>query len=122
MENLVKFSEWRDAGKCAQGEMYITMVNELPADLKPMQPVNGVYIVAHSETGHHHIIDAVPGCEVLLSEDPMTFYLRVADATEVVLTHLRAFDTHRPIEFLKGIFRFRLPRERTPEGWRRVID
>lgn len=122
MEKLVRFSEWVETGKCAQGELYISMITDLPNGLTPMESVNDVYIVAHSETGHHHVIQAKPGCEIFLSEDPMTFYLRVADATEVVLEHLRKFDNHRPIQFLKGMYRFRLARERTPAGWRRVID
>ena len=121
-DNLVKYSEWKDIGKCAQGDLYIKRVDEIPANAKPMEKKNGKYVVAHSESGHDHVLSAVGGCEVYETEDPMTLYLRVADATEVVLEHLRSFDTHRPIQFLKGIFRFRRARERTPEGWRRVED
>ncbi len=117
----VKASEWQEIGKCAQGDLYIKVVDALPEDARPMKPVDGRYIVAHSETGHHHVISA-EGCEVYETDDPMTLYVRVIDATEVTLKHLRSFDTHRTIEFFKGIFRFRRARERTPEGWRRVAD
>lgn len=109
--------------QAAQGDIWIKRIHKLPAGLKPLIPENGKYIVAHSETGHHHVIQAVQGCEVYTDpKDPMTLYLKVIDATEVTMEHLRSFDTHAPINFLKGIFRFRRARERTPEGWRRVED
>lgn len=108
--------------QAAQGDLFIKRVDKLPDGLKKLKAVNGQYIVTHSETGHHHVIDAVPGCEVYESDDPMTLYLKVIDATEVTLKHLRSFDTHKPIAFLKGIFRFRRARERTPDGWRAVAD
>ncbi|MHB8744783.1 MAG: hypothetical protein ACYC9L_16960 [Sulfuricaulis sp.] len=109
--------------QAAQGDCYIKRVDKLPAGVKLIKAVNGQYIVAHSESGHHHVIDAVAGCEVYEDpKDPMTLYLNVIDATEVTLRHLRSFDTHKPIAFLKGLFRFRRARERTPEGWRKVED
>jgi hypothetical protein len=108
---------------CAQGDLFIKRVDKLPKGLKPMKSINRQYVVAHSESGHHHVIDDVSGCKVYEDpKDPMTLYLEVIDATEVTLRHLRSFDTHKPIAFLKGIFRFRRARERTPEGWRRVED
>ena len=109
--------------QAAQGDLFIKRIDKLPMNIKTMKPMNGQFIVAHSETGHHHVIDAVPGCKAYEDEkDPMTLYLEVIDATEVTLRHLRSFDTHKPIAFLKGIFRFRRARERTPEGWRKVQD
>lgn len=115
---IVKFKN-----QCAQGDLFIKRVDKLPKGLKPMTAINRQYIVAHSESGHHHVIDAIPGCEVYEDpKDPMTSYLEVIDATEVTLRHLRSFDTHKPIAFLKGIFQFRRARERTPEGWRQVQD
>ena len=108
--------------QAAQGDVWFKRVNALPENVKKAYPKDGVYVVAHSETGHHHVIDAQPGVEYYESEDSMTAYLRVIDATEVSIKHLRSFDTHKTVEFLKGIFRFRRPRERTPEGWRRIED
>lgn len=109
--------------QAAQGDLWIKRITLLPETAKQIDPEKGRYIVAHSETGHHHVIEAVPGCKVFADEkDPMTMYLEVIDATEVTLRHLRSFDTHAPINFLKGIFQFRRARERTPEGWRRVAD
>lgn len=109
--------------QAAQGDLFIKRIDKLPDGLNPMKAVNGQYIVAHSETGHHHVIEAVDGCKIFLDQkDPMTMYMEVIDATEVTLKHLRSFDTHDPINFLKGIFQFRRARERTPTGWRMVQD
>ena len=109
--------------QCAQGDLFVKRIDKLPDTARSAKPENGQFIVAHSETGHHHVIEAIPGCQVYEDEkDPMTMYLEVIDATEVTLKHLRSFDTHAPINFLKGIFRFRRARERTPEGWRKVQD
>jgi hypothetical protein len=50
----------------AQGEVYARTIEELPAGLSPFteRAASGAWIVSHSETGHHHLIDA-PGVEVL---------------------------------------------------------
>lgn len=105
----------------AQGDLYIKRIESLPDGVRPVTPSDGVYIVAHSETGHHHVVEA-EGCEYFESDDPLTAYLRVIDATEVTLKHLRSLDTHEPITIGPGIYRIRRQREHTPEGWRRVAD
>lgn len=105
----------------AQGDLYISRIEALPEGLVAATPAEGRYIVAHSETGHHHVVEAA-GCEYFPTDDPMTAYLRVIDATEVTLKHLRAFDTHAPLTIGPGIYRIRRQREYTPEGWRRVAD
>lgn len=105
----------------AQGDLYISRIEALPDGLTPAKADNGRYIVAHSETGHHHVVEA-EGCTYYETDDPLTAYLAVIDATEVTLTHLRAFDTHDPITIGPGIYRIRRQREYVPEGWRRVAD
>lgn len=105
----------------AQGDLYISRIDVLPDGVRPVKPTDGQYIVAHSETGHHHVVQE-DGCEYYEADDPLTAYLRVIDATEVTLRHLRAFDTHDPLTIGPGIYRIRRQREYTPEGWRRVAD
>ncbi len=105
----------------AQGDLYISRIDGLPDGLTAATPDNGVHIVAHSETSHHHVV-AAEGCEYFRTDDPMTAYLRVIDAAEVTLKHLRAFDTHEPLTIGPGIYRIRRQREYTPKGWRRVAD
>ena len=44
----------------AQGEIYARKINELPDNLAAFKErdANGAWIISHSESGHHHLIDA----------------------------------------------------------------
>lgn len=109
----------------AQGDLLLRRVSKLPDGVKPLKSENGVFIVAHSETGHHHVIAERQGVQVFTSDDPLVSYLQVIDATEkteAILEHLRNFDTHESIKIPAGIFELRRQREYTPEGWRKVTD
>lgn len=111
--------------QAAQGDLYIRRIEAIPSDAKPMQAEKGQFIVAHSETGHHHVIAERPGVQVYTTDDPLVSYLRVIEATEqteTLLEHLRNFDTHETIAIPPGNYELRRQREYTPEGWRRVAD
>jgi len=112
--------------KCAaQGDLLIRRIHALPDGLKPIQPANGHYVVAHSETGHDHIIAEHQNISLFTTDDPMISYLRVVeatDATETILEHLRSFDTHESIAIPPGNYEIRRQREYAPEGWRRIED
>jgi hypothetical protein len=109
----------------AQGDLMIRRINKLPDDVKPLSAERGVFVVAHSETGHNHVIDAKPNVQWYGNGDPMVSYFQVieaSDATETLLRHLRGHDTHKTIVIPTGVFEIRRQREYTPEGWRRVED
>lgn len=109
----------------AQGDLYIRRIEKLPENAKPIKAENGRYVVAHSETGHDHIIAESANVTLYTTENPMISYLQVieaTDATETLIEHLRTFDTHESIAIPPGIFEIRRQREYTPEGWRRVED
>lgn len=109
----------------AQGDLLLRRIAALPAGIKPMATEGGAYIVAHSETGHHHVIAERPGVTVYTTDNPMISYLQVieaTDATEALLEHLRGHDTHETIAIPPGVYELRRQREYTPEGWRRVED
>lgn len=111
--------------RAAQGDLLIRRVQALPAGLKPMNTERGRFIVAHSETGHHHVIAERPGVVVYETADPLLSYLEVIEATdetEALLEHLRGHDTHESIKIGVGIYELRRQREHAPEGWRRVAD
>lgn len=102
-----------------QGDVALTRVDELPGDAKKADIVNGGYVVAHSETGHNHVVD--DDCAVLYeTEDPLVAYLAVGDTAD--LEHIRSYDTHETVQFDKGIYRINRQREHTPQGLRRVAD
>lgn len=110
---------------CAQGDLFIRRINALPKNAQPLPSENQKYVVAHSETGHNHVIAERPNVKLYTTGDPMVSYLEVVeavDAAETLIEHLRNFDTHESIAVPAGIFEIRRQREYTPEGWRRVED
>jgi len=108
-----------------QGDLLIRRVDSIPQDAKTIKADNGNYIVAHSETGHHHVIAERPNVSLYTTGDPMVSYLQVIQAeeeVETIIEHMRNFDTHEPIKIPPGNYEIRRQREYTPEGWRRVED
>lgn len=105
---------------CAQGDIYIRRIGELPAGAVRVQPENGRVIVTHSETGHHHVMEAARVEMYSLPDSIMDCLLVVNEPA--ALEHLREFDTHEAILFERGIYHVRRQREYTPEGFRRVED
>lgn len=111
--------------QAAQGDLLIRRVKRIPAGLRKMDTEAGKFIVAHSETGHHHVIEARPNVIVFDTQDPLVSYLQVieaTDATEAIIEHLRNFDTHESIKVGAGNYEIRRQRENAPEGWRRAAD
>lgn len=109
----------------AQGDLMLRRIDKLPAGVKPIAAEKGAFCVAHSETGHHHVIMERPNVKLYGTDDPMVSYLEVIAATdeaEALLKHLRGHDTHETLVIPAGVFELRRQREHTPEGWRRVED
>ena len=106
----------------AQGDLLIRRINDIPETAQIVPAESGKYIVAHSETGHHHVVAERAGVSYFSSEDPMVSYLRVIDDVEALLEHERSFDTHESLLIKGGTYEIRRQREYTPEGWRRVAD
>ena len=112
---------------CAQGDVLIRRVEKIPASVTHVGPVDGVVIVTHSETGHHHtialdrVVGDVPSVEMFqCTDNPLLAWIRVNRPT--ALEHQRPFDTHAPIMLGPGVYEVRRQREYAPEGWRQVAD
>jgi hypothetical protein len=106
----------------AQGDVQFRAVATLPADARPMKAVDGQYIIAHSETGHSHVIKEQEGIEVFESaNDNSVIYLRVNNTT-ALLKHLRDWDTHQAWSFSDGIYTMRRQCESWLEGFRKAQD
>lgn len=103
----------------AQGELFFRKVEKLPNDLTENKATNGKHIVGHSETGHHHTMDA-DSVKFFGSTDPMVSFMEVLEPT--TLKHERSFDTHEPMFFDVGVYEIRHQRESAPEGWQKVVD
>lgn len=108
----------------AQGDLLLTRVDSIPNDAIEQHGTGGQHIVAHSETGHHHVVPA-EGVRYFHAANSPDFDGQVAflevDAP-VDLRHLRGFDTHETISIPPGMYRLNQQREYTPEGFRRALD
>lgn len=103
-----------------QGDLCVRRIASLPSGLRPMDTQNGRYILAHSETGHHHVV-AERSAQAFIDEtNTFIAYLEVMEPTE--LLHLRDFDTHAPLSLEPGFYEVRRQREYVPEGWRPAAD
>lgn len=102
----------------AQGDLNIFSCDGIPDALQEKKPENGKHILAHSETGHHHIIDGNKAR--VFDQDEFISYLDVKEESNIV--HLRSFDTHDTIKMPVGTYRLTRQREYTPEGFRRAAD
>lgn len=107
-------------------------------DLKKKAKTSGVEarkdrVVAHSETGHHHVLDGDYLDAVKVVKDPsddMSLYLycegqEFKGGGSIDITHMRPHDTHETVRMICGLddlVLVRRQREPTPEGWRQVQD
>lgn len=109
--------------QAAQGDVMFIRVDILPEGLAKLKSENGKFVVAHSETGHNHIIREDKGISFYANDNDKTFtaYL-VVDNTKCLVEHERSFDTHESIQIDNGIYKVVRQREYTPEGLRRAQD
>lgn len=115
----------------AQGDVLLFRVEQIPVDAVAVAAENNQLIVTHSETGHHHAVQAQRGIELFQHpSNPLIGWLRVTkEAQYADVVHHRPWDTHETQRLLyqdnpqgEVIFEIRRQRERSPEGWRRVQD
>ena len=112
----------------AQGDFIILRIQNIPEGVVPVSPENGKVIVAHSETGHNHVMEAtrVEAFEVPADKsnsqnvDLYKMFLLVKEDTQI--DHLRSFDTHEAIMVPPGMYEVRRQREYTAEGFRKAAD
>jgi hypothetical protein len=104
----------------AQGDVIFRKVASVPAGYEETEDL----VVAHSETGHHHVASGNI-TRYVSPEDVMVSFI-VAKGP-VKIEHHRPWDTHEALELLQDgggdtTWEIRRQREHTPEGWRRVED
>lgn len=101
----------------AQGEITIRRMPRRTSDdgYSPMSAQGRHLIVGHSETGHHHVLDAAHA-DVLVKDRPpegMRILKAIVHQT-TSLVHLREHDTHDPIVLEPGEWELRIGREYDP--------
>jgi len=106
----------------AQGDLLIRRIHQLPPNVVPERATDGAYVLAHSETGHNHVVLERPG--VTLHKDPVDQFRAFLTVTgdPVELEHLRSYDTHETILVTEGVYEVRRQREYTPESFRKAQD
>lgn len=105
----------------AQGDVMFRRLDALPDDATPATAEQGQFVVAHSETGHNHIVMERPGVTYFSAMDELRSYL-VVEGDPAPVEHQRSFDTHETFGLAPGIWEVRRQREYTPEGFRRAAD
>ena len=87
----------------AQGEITIVRIGDVPLDKKVdgklLALENGRFIIGHSETGHHHVLERAAGATVTVCDHaPAGMKVLHAILTEAnSLVHERGHDTHETI-------------------------
>ena len=108
----------------AQGDFIIMKVAEIPEDMIPLELENDVFIIAHSETGHNHVMErthvSAYRAKDVKDVDLYELFLVVKEPTRI--DHLRAHDTHEALLVPPGNYKIRRQREYTSEGFRRAAD
>lgn len=107
--------------QAAQGDVFFEKIDQLPDGLEKAKPKNGNIVVAHSETGHSHVIDSRAADLLIDQTNQFIAYLDIKK--DCTIEHLRNHDKHESIAFKKGDrVRVRRQREYIPEGFRKAQD
>jgi hypothetical protein len=108
---------------CFQGDVCFRRVKSIPSKFK-REARKGPLIVAHSETGHHHLIEDA-GVVRFDGGDPLKCYLLLESVDHCDVVHKRPHDTHETIRLGGGsgaVYEVIRQQEWSPAGWRRVQD
>lgn len=126
-------------GITAQGDLLIVNIALLPTvhdDWEVVHSPGGRHVVAHSETGHHHILKAYTPPTGLMAHmaAPQLFRNPKAEDREMLsvvkippdslgeIVHMREFDTHETHILPAGTWVLLRQGRPTPEGWKKVTD
>lgn len=101
----------------AQGEITIVRIGGVQKNKelggKPLALETGKFIIGHSETGHHHVLERTAGATVtVMDHAPEGMKILHMILTEAnALVHNRAHDTHETIALDPGEYEVRIARE-----------
>jgi hypothetical protein len=108
----------------AQGDFIIRRIDAIPANAEVVLAEKGVHVVAHSETGHNHVMEAehVTAYRPAGVEDKDLYQMFFKVDQDTKIDHLRSYDTHESIAVSPGLYEIRRQREYVAEGFRRAQD
>lgn len=109
--------------QAAQGDMLARRIERLPEGVKPIPAEQGHHILAHSETGHHHVVLEREGVQHFSGMDVLRSYLVVPEGYQAPLVHHRDTHTHETLVFEPGVYEIIRQREYdATAGWRYAAD
>ncbi len=79
------------------GEILLFPVSKLPSSKKSKHIS---YIVGHSETGYHHVLESNQLFEVVNKDD---LYIRLFEPA--LLVHKKTVDRHKDLEVVPGVYK-----------------
>lgn len=106
----------------AQGDILIIPIKAIPKTAKVANAEDDHFIIAHSETGHHHVIEKTKAEVYEAADDQFIAYIKtLGDGAKI--EHKRPFDTHETINLVPNqAYEVHRQREHVPEGFRRAAD
>lgn len=106
----------------AQGDILIIPVLSIPDTAKAAKADGSHYVIAHSETGHHHVLERSRAEVYEAADDSFIAYIRtLGDGADI--QHNRDHDTHETIALEPNrIYEVRRQREYVPQGFRAAQD
>jgi len=112
-------------GECTVVKADLVGITKLPDDAEEVKPdCHGRLLVAHSESGHHHFVDASQAT-LYKTSNPLVKFLQVEADAHALLRHAKPAnekDRHDTQKIGDGLHKITIQREFTPEGWRQVQD
>lgn len=105
----------------AQGDMLIRRIDKLPDHIIEAKSECGNFVLAHSETGHNHVVKETPDVHFYQNANDNFIAYLVVD-NDAKIEHMRSHDTHETILLKQGVYEVRRQREYVAEGFRRAQD
>lgn len=84
------------------GEIMLVPVESIPDQYKQVFPTQD-YIVGHSETGHHHVLESKVDFEVVSDKEKQDLYFRLFEPAKMV--HKKLTDKHKTLTIPAGIYK-----------------
>ena len=109
----------------AQGDFLILRINDIPANVERIASnERGHIVVAHSETGHDHVMlaERVTAYKPAGTKDVDLYEMFLSVEAPTEINHLRSHDTHETLLVPPGNYMVRRQREYVAEGFRRAQD
>lgn len=98
------------------GEIMLVPVNSIPKNYTQVFPTKD-YVVGHSETGHHHVLESKVNFEIVSDKEKQELFFRLFKPAKLV--HKKVIDRHKDLVIPAGIYKRFHDTEYSP--WDKII-